>query len=149
MAQDNPLVPFHFNAGSVMVPRDWQDVSILVLNSPDDKNGSSFTLSRDILPWGLDFAQFAQREIISLSQQLKNYQMVSQESGQLNGWETVTLEFAWSSPQGPIHQVMMLLNLPEQVLIFTGTCNGEMTSVQREKMLAMMTSFQPRIDDRK
>ncbi|OCQ51757.1 hypothetical protein Ppb6_02870 [Photorhabdus australis subsp. thailandensis] len=149
MAQDNLLVPFHFNAGAVMVPRDWQDVSILVLNSPDDKNGSSFTLSRDTLPWGLGFMQFAQREITSLSQQLKNYQAISQESGQLNGWETVTLEFTWSSPQGPIHQVMMLLNLPEQVLIFTGTCNGNMTSVQREHMLAMMTSFQPRIDDRK
>ncbi len=84
MVQNNPFVPFHFNAGSVMVPRDWQDVSILVLNSPDDKNGSSFTLSRDTLPWGLDFAQFAQWEITSLSQQLKNYQMLSQESGQLN-----------------------------------------------------------------
>ncbi|MGV8005286.1 DcrB-related protein [Photorhabdus temperata subsp. temperata] len=147
MTQKTPLVPFHFNAGSVNVPHDWQDVSILVLSSPDDKNGSSFTLSRDTLPWGLDFIAFAEREITALSQQLKNYQLISQENGPLEGRETVTSEFTWHSPQGPLHQLMRLLHLPQQVLIFTGTCSGSMTEIQREQMLAMMTSFQPRSDD--
>ncbi|TNH41583.1 DcrB-related protein [Photorhabdus luminescens] len=147
MTQENTRVPFHFNAGTVQVPHDWRDVSMLILSSPDDHHGSSFTLARDTLPWGLDFPQFAGREITALSQQLKNYQLIAQENGQLNGGDTLTAEFTWDSPQGPLHQLMMLLNLPQQVLILTGTCNGAMTPAQREQMLAIMTSFQPRRDD--
>ncbi|MCW7764660.1 DcrB-related protein, partial [Photorhabdus luminescens] len=67
MTQENTRVPFHFNAGTVQVPHNWRDVSMLILSSPDDHNGSSFTLSRDTLPWGLDFPQFAGREITALS----------------------------------------------------------------------------------
>ncbi|WP_445495995.1 DcrB-related protein [Photorhabdus sp. SF281] len=148
MTQKTSLVPFHFNAGSVKVPHDWQDVSMLVLSSPNDKNGSSFTLSRDTLPWGLDFIPFAEREITALSQQLKNYQLISQENGQLEGRETVTSEFTWDSPHGTLHQLMLLLHLPEQVLIFTGTCSGRMTEIQRAQMHAMITSFQPRPGDK-
>ncbi|OCA52369.1 DUF1795 domain-containing protein [Photorhabdus namnaonensis] len=144
MTQENTLIPFHFNAGTLNVPRDWRDVSMLVLTSPDDHNGSSFTLSRDTLPWGLDFPQFAEREITSLSQQLKDWQLIAQEPGRLNGRDTLTAEFTWSAPQGPLHQLMMMLNLPHQVLILTGTCNGAMTPAQREQMLAIMTSFQAR-----
>ncbi|MCW7764678.1 DcrB-related protein [Photorhabdus luminescens] len=147
MTQENTRVPFHFNAGTVQVPHNWRDVSMLILHSPDDHNGSSFTLARDTLPWGLDFPQFAEREITALSQQLKNYQLIAQENGRLNGGDTLTAEFTWDSPQGPLHQLMMLLNLPQQVLILTGTCNGAMTPAQREQMLAIMTSFQPRRDD--
>ncbi len=147
MTQENTFIPFHFNAGTLNVPRDWRDVSMLVLTSPDDHNGSSFTLSRDTLPWGLDFPQFAGREINALSQQLKDWQLIAQEPGQLNGGDTLTAEFTWSAPQGPLHQLMMMLNLPHQVLILTGTCNGAMTPAQREQMLAIMTSFQPRRDD--
>ncbi|WP_231398273.1 DcrB-related protein [Photorhabdus temperata] len=129
------------------VPHDWQDVSLLVLSSPDDHNGSSFTLSRDTLPWGLDFTQFAEREIHSLSQKLKNYQAIAQETGELNGMTTITSEFTWTSPQGPLHQLMTMLHLPAQILILTGTCAGAMTPVQREQMRTMMTSFQPRPHD--
>ncbi|NDL05933.1 DcrB-related protein, partial [Photorhabdus bodei] len=77
MTQENTLIPFHFNAGTLNVPRDWRDVSMLVLTSPEDHNGSSLTLSRDTLPWGLDFPQFAEREITSLSQQLKDWQLIA------------------------------------------------------------------------
>ncbi|OTA16771.1 hypothetical protein Xvie_01449 [Xenorhabdus vietnamensis] len=31
------LAPFHFNQGSIMLPASWQDTSILVLNSTDEK----------------------------------------------------------------------------------------------------------------
>ncbi|WP_350306611.1 DcrB-related protein [Photorhabdus viridis] len=147
MTQETRFIPFHFNAGTVNVPHDWQDVSLLVLNSPDDHHGSSFTLSRDTLPWGLDFIPFAEREIRSLSQKLKNYQAIAQETGELNGMTTVTAEFTWTSPQGPLHQLMRLLHLPAQILILTGTCSGAMTQAQREQMMTMMTSFQPRLHD--
>ncbi|MBD2782763.1 DUF1795 domain-containing protein [Xenorhabdus sp. 42] len=138
------LTPFHFNQGVIMLPASWQDASILVLNSQDEKNGTSFTISRDNLPWGLAFSQFAEREMTAIGKQLKDYETIAHESGELNNFQTETFEFRWRAPSGPVHQLMMMLNLPEHVLIFTGTCQGEMTTTQREQMLTMMATFQPR-----
>ncbi|BET95269.1 DcrB-related protein [Xenorhabdus taiwanensis] len=138
------LSPFHFNAGTLMLPSSWQDASILVLNSPDEKNGTSFTISRDDLPWGLAFSQFAEREMTTISKQLKDYTAIAHESGELNGFETETFEFRWRAPNGAVHQLMMMLNTPTQVLIFTGTCQGDMTPAQREQMQTMMATFQLR-----
>ncbi len=138
------LAPFHFNQGTIMLPASWQDASILVLNSPDEKNGTSFTISRDNLPWGLAFSQYAEREMTAIGKQLKDYEAVTHESGELNGFETETFEFRWRSPNGVVHQLMMMLNAPTQVLIFTGTCQGEMTDVQRAQMQAMMMTFKLR-----
>jgi hypothetical protein len=138
------LAPFHFNQGSIMLPASWQDASILVLNSPDEKNGTSFTLSRDKLPWGLAFSQFAEREMTAIGKQLKDYEAIAHESGELHGFETETFEFRWRAPNGAVHQLMMLLNAPKDVLIFTGTCQGEMTGVQRAQMQAMMATFRLR-----
>ncbi|PHM64978.1 hypothetical protein Xsto_02439 [Xenorhabdus stockiae] len=138
------LSPFRFNQGTIMLPANWQDASILVLNSPDEKNGTSFTISRDNLPWGLAFSQFAEREMTAIGKQLKDYEAIAHESGELNGLETETFEFRWRAPSGAVHQLMMLLNTTKQVLIFTGTCQGEMTSIQKEQMQAMMATFQLR-----
>ncbi|MBC8954961.1 hypothetical protein Xenpb_03758 [Xenorhabdus sp. PB62.4] len=138
------LSPFHFNQGTIMLPSSWQDASILVLNSPDEKNGTSFTISRDNLPWGLAFSQFAEREMTAIARQLKDYEAITHESGELNGFDTETFEFRWRAPSGPVHQLMRLLNTPGHVLIFTGTCQGEMTVAQREQMQTMMTTFRLR-----
>ncbi|MDX8001025.1 DUF1795 domain-containing protein [Xenorhabdus sp. Reich] len=138
------LSPFHFNAGTIMLPTSWQDASILVLNSADEKNGTSFTISRDNLPWGLAFSQFAEREMTAIGKQLKEYAAIAHESGELNGLETETFEFRWRAPSGAVHQLMMMLNTPKEVLIFTGTCQGEMTGEQRAQMQTMMATFQLR-----
>ncbi|MBD2797163.1 DUF1795 domain-containing protein [Xenorhabdus sp. 18] len=138
------LSPFHFNQGTIMLPTSWQDASILVLNSPDEKSGTSFTISRDSLPWGLAFNQFAAREMAAIGKQLKDYEAIAHEAGELNGFETETFEFRWCAPNGAVHQLMMMLNAPKEVLIFTGTCQGEMTSAQREQMQVMMATFRLR-----
>ncbi|MCP9269563.1 DUF1795 domain-containing protein [Xenorhabdus sp. XENO-1] len=138
------LSPFHFNQGTIMLPASWQDASILVLNSQDEKSGTSFTISRDNLPWGLAFSQFAEREMTAIGKQLKDYEVIAHESDELNGLETETFEFRWRAPSGPVHQLMMMLNAPKHVLIFTGTCQGEMTAAQREQIQAMMATFRLR-----
>ncbi|MBD1228113.1 DUF1795 domain-containing protein [Xenorhabdus griffiniae] len=138
------LTPFHFNQGTIMLPASWQDASILVLNSTDEKNGTSFTISRDNLPWGLTFSQFAEREMTAIGKQLKDYEAIAHESGALNGFETETFEFRWRAPNGTVHQLMMMLNAPRDVLIFTGSCQGAMTPAQREQMQTMMATFRLR-----
>ncbi|MFT2797497.1 DcrB-related protein [Serratia sp. N21D137] len=145
MSNPNELSLFQFNEGAIKLPTAWKDLSVLVLSAADnDQSGISFTISRDVIPWGMSFSQFAEREISSLSKQLKNYQQINQENGVLDSRDTATSEFSWSSPQGPIHQLMMLLDVTPKVLVFTATIPGDMTDEQRQQITTLMSTFQLR-----
>ncbi|AJJ61649.1 DcrB-related protein [Yersinia aldovae] len=145
MSNPNELSPFHFNEGSIELPAAWKDLSVLVLSAADnDKSGISFTISRDVIAWGMSFNQFGESEISSLSNQLKDYQQINKEDRELNARKTIISEFSWSSPQGPIHQLMMLLDLTPKVLVFTATIPGNMTDEQRQQIGLLMNTFQLR-----
>jgi len=145
MTASDELSVFQFNEGTIELPVAWKDLSVQVLSAADtDRSGISFTISRDVIPWGMSFSQFAEREIASLSKQLRDYQQLNQENGVHNAQDTVTSEFSWSSPQGPIHQLMMLLDLNPKVLVFTATIPGNMTDGQRQQVGMLMSTFQLR-----
>ncbi|MFG1173017.1 DcrB-related protein [Erwiniaceae bacterium CAU 1747] len=148
MSTLNELSLFQFNEGVIKLPSAWKDLSVQVLSAADnDQSGVSFTLSRDIIPWGMSFSQFADSEISSLSKQLKDYRQINRENGVLHSRDTTTSEFTWSSPQGPIHQLMMLLNVNPKVLVFTATIPGHMTDEQRQQLTALMKTFRLRETD--
>ncbi|WP_054179704.1 DcrB-related protein [Trabulsiella odontotermitis] len=136
------LKPYHFNEGSLQIPAEWKDISIIVLSaSSNDQSGISFTVSRDLIPWGMEFTAFAEREITSLSRQLKDYREHSREPGELAGRSTVTSEFSWTSPQGTIHQLMTILELAPGVLVLTATVPGEMTPELKVRLTQLIQSF--------
>lgn len=137
-----PLTPFHFNEGTLQLPASWKDLSVLVLSAADnDSSGISFTISRDIIPWGMKFQDFAAREIASLSRQLKDYAELSRETGELLEKETVTAEFSWTSPQGKIHQLMTVLDLAPKALILTATVPGAMNEEQKVMLQELIHSL--------
>ncbi len=139
MANEYDVTPFHFNEGTLQLPVQWKDISVIVLSAAeDDKSGISFTISRDTLPWGLTFIQFAENEIESIAHQLKEYKEISRETGKLQRRDTVTSEFSWVSPQGAIHQLMMILDLAPKTLIFTATVPGVMDARQRKMLNGFM-----------
>jgi hypothetical protein len=145
MLKSDKLTSFNFNEGSVELPAAWKDLSVLVLSAADnDQSGISFTISRDTIPWGMSFSQFADREISGLSTQLKNYNQINTAAGELNAYQTATSEFSWSSPQGAIHQLMVLLDLSPKVLVFTATIPGEMTEEQRIQVVSFINTFRLR-----
>lgn len=145
MTNTEKLTSFQFNEGVISLPAVWKDLSVLVLSAADnDQSGVSFTISKDVIPWGMTFKQFADREIFSLSKQLKDYQQINQDSGELNARDIAVSEFNWSSPQGQIHQLMMLLDLNPKVLVFTATVPGKMTDEQRQHLEELMRTFRLR-----
>lgn len=142
MGLKDELKPYDFNEGTLQLPANWKDLSVIVLSAAeDDQSGISFTVSRDVIPWGMTFMAFAEREIASLSRQLKDYHEVSREPGKLIEKETVTSEFTWTSPQGVIHQLMVVLDLSPKALIFTATVPGAMDGVLRKQLTELIDTF--------
>lgn len=127
---------YYFNEGSLELPQEWQDKTIHIFSATKDNNsnGLSFTISRDNMPWGMAFDEFAEREIVSLSRQLKNYRQLNKQTGTLAEHHMVSNEFSWDAEQGHIHQYMVFIDTKPQVLIFTATMVGLLSEQQKEKI---------------
>jgi hypothetical protein len=133
---------YHFQEGTLSLPEQWQDKTIHVLTAgDDDARGLSFTLSRDVLPWGMTFDEFTRREVASLSRQLTGYRQVVTEDGQLLGKTALISEFRWDSPQGAIHQMMMFVHTEPRILIFTASMVGEFSAGQKASINALLASL--------
>ncbi|WP_373819609.1 DcrB-related protein [Glaesserella sp.] len=130
-----------FNEGKLELNNEqWQDKSIMLLAND---SGQSISISRDFIPWGMTFIEFAEREITTISKQLKEYREVSRKNLEISGMESVLTEFKWNAPQGRMHQMTLLINYPNIVLMLTASCEGEMSEGQKERLSTILTSFQP------
>ncbi len=129
-----------FNEGKLNVDMEqWQDKSIMLLAND---SGQSISISRDFIPWGMTFIEFTEREIASIGKQLTDYQELSRENVKVSNFDCVLTEFKWRSPKGGIHQMTLLINYPNVVLMLTATCEGEMTEGQRSHLFTILSSFQ-------
>lgn len=133
---------YHFNEGTLELPEEWKDITVNVLTSSmDNTQGMSFTLSRDTLPWGMTLSEFTDREMTTLSKQLKEFKKIRQEDNLLTHFESITCEFTWRSSQGVIHQLMTLVNIPEKVLILTATMEGLLSPHQQQLIMSHLQTL--------
>lgn len=129
-----------FNEGKLNIDSEqWQDKSIMLLAN---ESGQSISISRDFIPWGMTFTEFAEREIASIGKQLTDYQELSRENLNVSNLACVLTEFKWRSPKAGIHQMTLLINYPNVVLMLTASCEGAMTEGQKSHLLKILLSFQ-------
>ena len=71
---------YTINEGHLDLPDNWKDESINVLSSGVE-NGISFAITRDKLPWGMKFSEYADKELSSISKSLNEYKEINQSKG--------------------------------------------------------------------
>lgn len=136
---------YHFNEGTIELPDEWLDRTIHILSAAKEQEvGSSFTMSRDKMPWGMNFKEFTSKEIISISRQLKEYQQLDINDGTLSGKATVSVEFQWQAAQGRIHQLMTFVETQPQILILTATFPDFMTESQKKQVNRILATLKLR-----
>ena len=129
-----------FNEGKLNVDMEqWQDKSIMLLAN---NSGQSISISRDFIPWGMSFKEFSEREISSIAKQLTDYKEISRKDMRVSDLDCILTEFQWRSPKGEIHQMTLLVNYPNVVLMLTASCEGKMTEGQKSHLLEILSSFQ-------
>ncbi|MDU8925626.1 DcrB-related protein [Pasteurellaceae bacterium LIM206] len=132
---------FYFNEGSLNIGDEWQDSTLNILSTKSDV---SITIARENIPFGMTFADFAEREFDSIGKQLKGYRQSKRSTLQIDNLEAVLSEFNWSSPQGDMYQMSIILNTPSHPLVLTASSLKPIVSSQREQLLAIFNTFKVR-----
>ena len=132
---------FYFNEGTLDISSEWQDRSIILLSHPSQLN---ISISRDELPLGMTFSEFAEDLFKMVSRQLKGYEEIHRKPIKVDGYDAVMSEFKWDSPEGRLHQVSTVINLPIHPTIITVSSHKPLTGGQKEYLLKLVQSFKAR-----
>lgn len=138
---------YELEEGVVPFPQTWEDQSINVFVAPDNKVGSSLTITRDTRVYGEDENAYLKRQLKELAKSLKNFSLVKEHEFEMAGKPAKAAEIRWRN-EGEVHvQIISFKFLGDKILIFTGSSTGVMTDVARDHFLGIMSRFIPRHED--
>ncbi len=143
-----PTASYQFNEGelSLDVPAVWRDETLNVLRLPGDgQAAASLVITRELLPLGMDVADYVASELARLRTTLPDFVHVgsapvawSDEPGEA----TLT---RWRSSEGLMDQITACRRAQgPHLLIFTATLAAPMPGAAYEALMAAIASFRPR-----
>ncbi|CDH02523.1 DUF1795 domain-containing protein [Xenorhabdus bovienii] len=133
--------PYQMNEGTLTIPADWRDESMHVFVLPDD-SGVNLVINRTPVPMGMDAAAYYEQTLTQFVTHLPGYQEHQRLQIELSGEIAWRLDYHWQSPEGEMHQTVVLQIRGRQLLAFNLTSPQPFNAGQRDALLAVVTSFQ-------
>lgn len=130
---------YQMNEGSLAVPAGWRDESLHVFVMPGDT--ANLVVNRTPVAFGLSPDTVYQQTLEQFSAHLKGYKERASWELILDQQPAHGLEYSWRSPEGPMHQVVIMQVRGEMLLTFTITAAGELSNEQRDALLAIIETF--------
>ncbi|MDE9534546.1 DUF1795 domain-containing protein [Xenorhabdus bovienii] len=134
-------LPYQMNEGTLTIPANWRDESMHVFVLPDD-SGVNLVINRTPVPMGTDTAAYYEQTLEQFSTHLPGYQEHQRLQMELSGEMAWRLDYQWKSPEGEMHQTVVLQIRGSQLLAFNLTSPQPFNTGQQEALLAVVTSFQ-------
>ncbi|MDE9446524.1 DUF1795 domain-containing protein [Xenorhabdus bovienii] len=134
-------LPYQMNEGTLTIPANWRDESMHVFVLPDD-SGVNLVINRTPVPMGTDTAAYYEQTLEQFSTHLPGYQEHQRLQMELSGEMAWRLDYQWKSPEGEMHQTVVLQIRGSQLLAFNLTSPHPFDEGQRHALLAVVTSFQ-------
>jgi hypothetical protein len=126
---------YRLNEGSIDLPKDWKDQSINIVSSTGGSGfGLSFTISRDDIPWGMNFAEYVKDEIGKAKEALNDFTIVGQQDLEIHGAPAVEIECTWKAKQAPMHQIITTVQNESRALVLTASMPGKMSDSQKTEV---------------
>ncbi|PHM73082.1 DUF1795 domain-containing protein [Xenorhabdus kozodoii] len=132
---------YPMNEGSLTIPTDWRDESMQVFVLPDD-SGVNLVINRTPVPLGTETAAYYEQTLTQFATHLPGYQEHQRQPMTLSGEPAWRLDYHWQSPEGEMHQTVVLQIRGRQLLAFNLTSPQPFDDGQRESLLAVVSSFQ-------
>ncbi|ROP59947.1 hypothetical protein EDF81_2771 [Enterobacter sp. BIGb0383] len=130
---------YQMNEGSLAIPTGWRDESLHVFVMPGDT--ANLVVNRTPVEFGLSPETVYQQTLEQFSAHLKGYKERASWELMLDQQPARGLEYSWRSPEGPMHQVVIMQVRGELLLTFTITAAGELRDEQRDALLAIIETF--------
>ncbi|PHM51191.1 DUF1795 domain-containing protein [Xenorhabdus sp. KK7.4] len=133
--------PYQMNEGTLTLPAGWRDESMHVFVLPDD-SGVNLVINRTPVPAGTDSDAYYEQTLAQFVTHLPGYQEHQRLQMELSGDTAWRLDYQWQSPEGEMHQTVVLQIRGSQLLAFNLTSPQPMNNGQREALLVVVSSFQ-------
>ncbi|ANI28417.1 hypothetical protein PL78_00985 [Yersinia entomophaga] len=129
------------NEGTLAIPANWRDETMNVFIAPDD-SGINLVVSRMAVPVGLDNESYYAQVIEQFQTSLPGYKERSLTTVTLSEQPARLLEYFWKSPEGEMHQSVVMQVRGTKLLTFTITSPKVLAESQKTALLAIIYSYQ-------
>ncbi|AOM41987.1 DUF1795 domain-containing protein [Xenorhabdus hominickii] len=126
--------------GTLTIPADWRDESMHVFVLPDE-SGANLVINRTPVPMGIDPASFYEETLSQFVTHLPGYQEQGRSQMELSGEMAWRLDYHWQSPEGEMHQIVVLQIRGDQLLAFNLTSTQAFNDSRRNALLRVVSSF--------
>lgn len=139
---------YRINEGSIDLPSGWKDQSINIVSSSGSGSipGLTFTITREEVPWGMQFAEYVAGEIDKAKEALTEFKVLTRSDLAISGRAAVEIECTWKAKQSPMHQVITTVDAPAHAMVLTASMPGRMSDTQKaevRRIVATLTFAQP------
>ena len=134
---------YYMNEGSIDLPDEWKDqtINIVVSGGTGSVPGLNFTVTRDDVPWGMEFEEYVTGEIDKAKGALTDFEILAQSGLTVSGCKAVELECTWSAKQGPMHQIITTVDAPSHAMVLTASMPGKMSDTQRAEVRRIVATL--------
>ncbi|MDE1475754.1 DUF1795 domain-containing protein [Xenorhabdus bovienii] len=132
--------PYQMNEGTLTIPANWRDESMHVFILPDD-SGVNLVINRSAVPLGTDPEAFYAQTLTQFVTHLPDYQEHQRLQIELSGEPAWRLDYQWQSPEGEMHQTVVMQIRGSQLLAFNLTSPEPFNEGQRHALLDVISSF--------
>ena len=133
---------YRINEGVIDLPPEWQDRTINVVSSSlGAVPGLSLTITRDDMPWGMNFHDYVDDQAKQAAKALKNFEILDRREFEIGGNPATEIESRWVAKQGPVHQLITSVQSGRKVLILTASLGGEMSDGQKAEMRRIVATL--------
>jgi hypothetical protein len=133
-------ITYQMNEGKITLPENWRDDSMHVFALPDD-SGVNLVINRTPVPLGLDSEAYYAETLEQFETSLPGFKELARSKITLDGSPAQTLEYRWKSPEGQMHQYVVMQVRQALLLTFTVTSPKNLAAGQRDYFQQIIQSF--------
>ncbi|MGH9760811.1 MAG: DcrB-related protein [Blastocatellia bacterium] len=143
-------MPVYFvNEGTFELKDHWDDKSVTALTFPPGSRvpDASFSITRDPLKptVRVSLSGYVDEQLSKLAKQCQQFELVKRGDATVAELPAELVEFTWKTPDGSqVHQLQVVLILPEEVFVLTGTASREKYPEFSGVFYDLIMSFRPR-----
>ncbi|WP_323109754.1 DUF1795 domain-containing protein [Pectobacterium carotovorum] len=130
---------YQMNEGTLAIPAQWRDESLHVFVLPDET--TNLVVNRTPTEPGQTPDVVYQKTLEQFSTHLNGYKEVQSWELTLSDAPALALEYTWQSPEGQMHQVVMMQVRGDLLLTFTITAADVLSDDRKKALLAVIETF--------
>ncbi|APS30488.1 DUF1795 domain-containing protein [Pectobacterium brasiliense] len=130
---------YQMNEGTLAIPAQWRDESLHVFVLPDET--TNLVVNRTPTEPGQTPDVVYQKTLEQFSTHLNGYKEVQSWELTLSDAPALALEYTWQSPEGQMHQVVVMQVRGDLLLTFTITAADVLSDDRKKALLAVIETF--------